>query len=201
MLQQVLLPTRSDTRCTRHPCTTRSGPPRWSMQPTQHMCMRCAPSLPLSHWGTRVALSLSRIRARVVIPLSGIQLGLSHIGIRVLCTLSHWGTRVALSLSRIRARVVIPLSGIQLGLSHIGIRVLCTLSRIGVRVSCSLSLACSWVRVAQQQEDARVLKKARGGARLIRAQQHAWAPGCAGPSGRPDASTLLQLIDLSSASP
>jgi hypothetical protein len=161
MLQQVLLPTRSDTRCTRHPCTTRSGPPRWSMQPTQHMCMRCAPSLPLSHWGTRVALSLSRIRARVVIPLSGIQLGLSHIGIRVLCTLS----------------------------------------RIGVRVSCSLSLACSWVRVAQQQEDARVLKKARGGARLIRAQQHAWAPGCAGPSGRPDASTLLQLIDLSSASP
>jgi hypothetical protein len=117
-------------------------------------------------------------------------------------SLSRIGARCcSLSLSRIRARVVIPLSGIQLGLSHIGIRVLCTLSRIGVRVSCSLSLACSWVRVAQRQEDARVLKKARGGARLIRAQQHAWAPGCAGPSGRPDASTLLQLIDLSSASP
>jgi hypothetical protein len=67
ILQQVLHPTRSDsrasTRCTRHPCTTRPGPLQWSMQPSQHMCIRVVLPPSLSHWGTGAVLSRTRVCA------------------------------------------------------------------------------------------------------------------------------------------
>jgi hypothetical protein len=83
-LQWVLLPTRSNsrtsTRCTKRPCTTRYGPPRWSMQSAQHMCMRAMISLSLSLYVvcsqgvSRISAcalcSPSRMRIRVVFSLA-----------------------------------------------------------------------------------------------------------------------------------
>jgi hypothetical protein len=102
MLQQVLLPTLSDsrasTRYTRCPFTTRHGPAQWSMQPSQRMCMRAVlpPSLAL---GTRAVLSLflAYWGTRAMIPLSLVS---GH----VCCALSHWGTHAMFSLSHIAGR-------------------------------------------------------------------------------------------------
>jgi hypothetical protein len=134
MLQQVLLPTRSDsrasTRYSRHPYTTRHGPPWWSMQPVQHMCMRTMLPLSNTHWSTHAVLSLSLSHwvMHVVILLSltcswvSLTLGLSS-------SLLYWGTCAVLSLSHLGTCDVILLSCMQLGsLSHWGTRAMFSLS-------------------------------------------------------------------------
>jgi hypothetical protein len=64
-LQWVLLPTCSNsqtsTRCTKRSCTTRCSPPRWSMQPAQHMCMRAMISLCV-WYAAKVSLALGHVR-------------------------------------------------------------------------------------------------------------------------------------------
>jgi hypothetical protein len=76
----VLLPTpsnsRTSTRCTKRPCTTRYGPPRWSMQSAQHMCMCAMISLcvvcsqGVSRIRARALCSPSRMRIRAVFSLA-----------------------------------------------------------------------------------------------------------------------------------
>jgi hypothetical protein len=116
-LQQVLLSKHSDlrasTRCTRRPYNNRRGPPRWSMQSAQDMCMRIVLPPSFSHWGTRAVISLAlgyaccdpslSHAARVSLTLGHARCSLSlelgytrcvpsllHV---VVLSLSHWGTR------------------------------------------------------------------------------------------------------------
>jgi hypothetical protein len=166
MLQQVLLPTRSDsrasTRYSRHPYTTRHGPPWWSMQPAQHMCMRTMLPLSNTHWSTRAVLSLSLALGHACCDpsLSHMQLG----------SLSHWGS---LLLSRIGARALCSLSlafghtwcdpsllhatrvPLTLGYTRCVLSLLHAARRVGGCMGCSSRRRCG---AQQQQEEARVSK-------------------------------------------
>jgi hypothetical protein len=120
-LQQVLLPMHSDlrasTRCTRRPYSTRRGPPRWSMQPAQHMCMHAVLPPSFSYLGARVLWSLC-IRVGVLWSLSlACSWGFSHIGACTLFSLLNWGMRI-----------VFPLFCISCALSRIKVHVMCSLS-------------------------------------------------------------------------
>jgi hypothetical protein len=116
MLQQVLLPTpdsRASMRCTRRPCTTRHGPPRWSMQPAQHICMRAVlpRSLVLGHahcshsriggMRTMICLSLAWGYARSVPSLFRMQLSRST---RMLSRVGAAAARGDMGCSRRRRR-------------------------------------------------------------------------------------------------
>jgi hypothetical protein len=89
MLQQVLLPmcsdSRASTRCTRRPSTTRRGPPWWSMQPAQHMCMHVMLPLALGH--CICDLSLSHV-VGVFLVFGHACCALSRIGVHARCPLS-----------------------------------------------------------------------------------------------------------------
>jgi hypothetical protein len=61
------------------------GPPRWSMRPAQHMCMRAMLPPSLSHWVMRAVIPLFQ--------------DLSYWGTCVVFFLSHWGTRILFPLS------------------------------------------------------------------------------------------------------
>jgi hypothetical protein len=100
MLQQVLLPMRSNSRarthCTRRPYTIRHGPHGGACSRLIHMCMHAVLPPSLSHWGTHAVLSLV-LGTHVVIPLSRMQMQLG--------SLSHWGHAHYVPLSLATGRV------------------------------------------------------------------------------------------------